>query len=125
MISFCTGLGRSSSAFVGAEDLPRQASGFPRLPALRTSSGHLAPEFAEALLADRQLVEAVIAELLDSHFVEGLFNGMKHPQVDAVEGHLRQVEQLPQGAGPGRVHTFLTIGQWVITVITSPLSGTK
>ena len=73
----------------GADDLPRQAGGFPRLPALRTSTGHLAPDFADALLGDRQLVDAVIAELLDSHFAESL-----HEDIIAAVGL-----ELPMPAG--------------------------
>ncbi len=56
----------------GADSFPQQAGGFPRMEALRRSSGHLANPFAEALLADRQLVDAVIGELLDTHFPESL-----------------------------------------------------
>ena len=49
----------------GAEGFARQSGGFPQMAALRASMGHLAPDFAEALLADRQLVAAVVGELLE------------------------------------------------------------
>ena len=56
----------------GAAELQRQAGGFPRIPALRKSSGHIPPKFAKALLEDRHLRENVIHLILETHFPESL-----------------------------------------------------
>ena len=52
----------------GADDLPRQAGGFPKIPALRKTSGHLTQSFAEALLSSTVLTEQVVQSLLVDHF---------------------------------------------------------
>ena len=57
------------------------------MAALRASSGHLEPSFADALARDRQLVEAGVVELLEDHFPESLHGdilsavGLSMPQV--------------------------------------------
>ena len=56
----------------GADRLPRQAGGFPRIPALRETSGHLAKPIADALLSNRTLTDQVIELLLEEHFPESL-----------------------------------------------------
>lgn len=55
-----------------APNLPRQASGFPRMDGLRASTGHLKPALAAALVADRKFVDQVVQTLLDLHFPESL-----------------------------------------------------
>jgi len=55
-----------------SERFPRQVGGFPQMAALRSSSGHLAPDFTEALLANPDLVRATIEIMLDSHFPESI-----------------------------------------------------
>jgi putative restriction endonuclease len=56
----------------GAAELERQTGGFPRIPALRESSGHLPLQFAKVLLEDRHLRENVIHLILETHFPESL-----------------------------------------------------
>lgn len=56
----------------GATHLPRQAGGFPRMEALRSSSGHLSPDLAKALTADRGLADEIVQALLDQHFPPSL-----------------------------------------------------
>lgn len=56
----------------GAAKLQRQASGFPRISALRESSGHLPLQFAKVLLEDRHLREKVVHLILETHFPESL-----------------------------------------------------
>lgn len=54
----------------GAESFPRQAGGFPKMASLRSSTGHLPPNFADALLSSPELVQEVVSTLLDGHFPE-------------------------------------------------------
>ena len=61
----------------GDEDLDRQRGGFPRMPGLRKTSGALPSTVAAALLADSDLLEQVVQELLDSHFPESLHDGLR------------------------------------------------
>ena len=74
----------------GADSITRQASGFPRITALRETKGHLPAPYAEALLSDRQLVEQVIQMLLEEHFPESLHDdilsaiGLELPTMDQV-----------------------------------------
>ena len=74
-----------------ADRLPLQAGGFPRMEALRSSSGHLTDDFAEALLASPGLAQAVIRILLDEHFPESLHEdilasvGLEWPQSTDVD----------------------------------------
>ena len=56
----------------GSENFPLQQGGFPRMAALRTSSGHLPASFANALLSRASLVEDVVQSLLVAHFPESL-----------------------------------------------------
>jgi putative restriction endonuclease len=56
----------------GSENFPRQQGGFPKMAALRTSSGHLSEPFASALLSRASLVENVVQSLLVAHFPESL-----------------------------------------------------
>lgn len=56
----------------GAEEFPRQRGGFPRMAALRNSSGHLPKAFAQALRASDAFVAKVVRSLLDAHFPESL-----------------------------------------------------
>jgi len=73
-----------------ADDLPRQTGGFPRIPALRETSGHLEGSFAESLLADRTLVQQAIHLLLEEHFPESLHEdivaaiGLGLPEADRI-----------------------------------------
>ena len=55
-----------------ADSFPRQAGGFPQMAALRSSSGHLATDFAEALLSSPELVQATVHVLLEDHFPESI-----------------------------------------------------
>ncbi len=56
----------------GADTFARQAGGFPRMEALRQSSGHLPDEVAAAFQANPTLVAAVVQQLLDAHFPTSL-----------------------------------------------------
>jgi len=55
-----------------AENFPRQAGGFPKMAALRSSAGHLEAGFAKALSADPELVQSTVTTLLEDHFPESL-----------------------------------------------------
>lgn len=55
-----------------AERLPTAASGFPRMEALRQSSGHLNPDLGAALTADPALVDQILHVLLMDHFPASL-----------------------------------------------------
>ncbi len=73
-----------------AVDLPRQAKGFPRIPALRKTSGHLEVSIAKALLTDRALTQQAVQLLLEDHFPESLHEdivaavGLNLPETDHV-----------------------------------------
>jgi putative restriction endonuclease len=51
-----------------AEHFPLQKGGFPRMAALKSSSGHLEDDFAEALLTTPHLIQATVNILLEDHF---------------------------------------------------------
>jgi len=79
----------------GADDFPRQRGGFPRMGALRGSSGHLPKAIADALLSSPTLVQSIVRLLLDAHFPESLHDDI----VTAIELTLpeatRVAERLP------------------------------
>lgn len=56
----------------GVSQLQRQASGFPRISALRESSGHIPLHFAKLLLEDSVLRGKIIRLILETHFPESL-----------------------------------------------------
>ena len=56
----------------GADELPRQSGGFPKMSALRSSHGQLEHGFARALSTDRSFLMATIEALLDGHFPESI-----------------------------------------------------
>ena len=55
-----------------AENLPRQTGGFPRMDALRKTTGHLKEPLLQALVSDRSLSEQAIQLLLENHFPPSL-----------------------------------------------------
>lgn len=61
----------------GADNLPKQMNGIPRMGALRTSVGQLPLEVAATLQADHALVAQVVQELLDSHFPPSIHDGLR------------------------------------------------
>ena len=61
----------------GADKLPKQMNGIPRMGALRTSTGQLPPEVAATLQADHRLVAQVVQELLDSHFPPSIHDDLR------------------------------------------------
>ena len=71
-----------------AENFPRQAGGFPQMAALRSSYGHLATDFAEAILSRPDLVQATVSVLLEDHFPESIHDnilaavGLELPEPD-------------------------------------------
>jgi putative restriction endonuclease len=73
-----------------AESLPRQAGGFPQMAALRSSSGHLVTDFAEALLSKPELVQATVNALLEDHFPKSIHDdilaavGLELPEADSL-----------------------------------------
>ena len=73
----------------GAESFPLQQGGFPRMAALRTSSGHLPVSFANALLSKASLVDEVVQSLLVAHFPESL-----HEDILAAVGLKAPVESM-------------------------------
>ena len=66
---------------VGAEELEVSRGGFPRLPGLRQSIGHLPERFIAALSSDPVLLAEAAQAILDDHFRETL-----HEQVLADVG---------------------------------------
>jgi len=56
----------------GAASLPLQRGGFPRMRALRDTTGGLPKDVADALLADPTLLDEVARRLLADHFPESL-----------------------------------------------------
>lgn len=72
----------------GAETLPLQAGGFPRMPALRGTSGHLTADFKQALIEQPSLLPAAVVTLLDTYFPPSLHEeilaavGLDVPAVD-------------------------------------------
>jgi putative restriction endonuclease len=74
----------------GADNLPLQRGGFPRMSALRLTTGHLADEFAKELKADSAFLRTVVSAILDDHFEESLYEdilaavGLRLPLVDRV-----------------------------------------
>ena len=55
-----------------AEKLPRQAGGFPRMDALRKTTGHLTGPLLQALVNDRSLISQAVHLLLENHFPQSL-----------------------------------------------------
>lgn len=55
-------------AIDGSDELPRQAGGFPRMAALRRTSGHLAPEIAALVKHDLGCTDLIVEQLLDEYF---------------------------------------------------------
>ncbi len=74
----------------GADDLPLQRGGFPRMSKLRSTTGHLAHGFAEALDSDPAFLRTVVGTILDSHFEDSLHEdilaavGLRLPLADRV-----------------------------------------
>jgi putative restriction endonuclease len=74
----------------GANDLPLQIGRFPRIAALRATSGHLEIGFAQALESDPAFLRAAISVLLEDHFPESLHSdilaavGIRLPQPESV-----------------------------------------
>ena len=60
----------------GAEDFPLQKGEFPKIAALRSSSGHLDEGFARALTEDKAFLKATIDLLLSGHFPESLHDSI-------------------------------------------------
>ncbi len=54
------------------KNIPCQASGFPRMEALRKTHGHLPNSFAQALSTDKTLVNQLVQKILDGHFPQSL-----------------------------------------------------
>ena len=52
----------------GADQMERQASGFPTMAAIRNSHGRLDDEFVLKVQSDSKLFESVVAKLLEEHF---------------------------------------------------------
>lgn len=55
-----------------ADSLPRQRGGFPTMPALRATAGHLEKGFAALLESDPAFLASVVATILECHFEESL-----------------------------------------------------
>jgi len=56
----------------GAEALPLQAGGFPRMHALRQTTGQLDAGFADYLKSDESFLSSVVDLVLEDHFPESL-----------------------------------------------------
>ena len=52
----------------GADDLPRQAGGFPQLAALRKTYGYLEDDIASVVISDPTGTELIVERLLDEFF---------------------------------------------------------
>jgi len=61
----------------GAQTMPKQMNGIPRMGALRESQGMFPPEIAATFMADQGLVAQVVQELLDSHFPPSIHDGLR------------------------------------------------
>lgn len=55
-----------------ADNLQKQASGFPRIGSLRDTSGHLPQDVYDALASDPALFSSAVEMILDSHFPASL-----------------------------------------------------
>jgi len=60
-----------------AEELERQVNGFPRIEALRATTGRIPRRFAEALTSDPALAERAVRLLLDLHFEPSLHEDLR------------------------------------------------
>lgn len=56
----------------GADSLPRQRGGFPRLPALRETSAGFPQDIAKALSEDEKLSDTIVHHILEEHFPPSL-----------------------------------------------------
>tara|TARA_B100001123_G_scaffold220457_2_gene248665 strand:- start:121 stop:1044 length:924 start_codon:yes stop_codon:yes gene_type:complete len=83
----------------GGEVFPRQAGGFPQMAALRSSSGHLLPSFADALESSPELVRTIVNTLLEDHFAPSIYDDI----LDAIglETPVQSDEEDRLGAIPG------------------------
>jgi putative restriction endonuclease len=80
----------------GADDLPRQIGGFPRMEGLRKTSGGFPPAVAATLQAHPEVAEAAVHLILGEHFPESLHGDI----LDAVGFEQGAAEpQTPVGAG--------------------------
>ncbi len=52
----------------GADELPRQSGGFPKMSGLRSTFGELAPELAAIITSDPATTELIIERLLEAYF---------------------------------------------------------
>lgn len=52
----------------GAESFPRQAGGFPKMGAIRNSSGRLSDDLVELIESDPDSISAIVDIILDEHF---------------------------------------------------------
>ncbi len=60
-----------------ADQIARQRSGFPKINALRQTSGHIPKPILDEFIANPRLVNQVISELLDLHFPESLHEDLQ------------------------------------------------
>jgi putative restriction endonuclease len=79
----------------GANELPRQAGGFPRLAALRDTVGHLSDDIATVVTTDPAGTELIIESLLDKYFPQTI-----QEEVLAAVGIDRKVPAEIQDIGP-------------------------
>jgi len=87
----------------GAENLPLQKGGFPKMPGLRRTAGQLENGFADCLSNDNSFLLSVIGSLLNDHFPSSLHGdileavGLALPQPDQVaENYIQNTARKPR-----------------------------